>query len=93
MSESARVRPLVTLLLWLFALGSGVGVVFAKHEARKAFTALQALNSERDLLDIEWDRLLLEQSTWATHARIEQISRERLKMRVPDPGQIVIVSQ
>ncbi len=64
-----------------------------EHEARKAFTALQGLSAERDQLDIEWDRLLLEQSTWATHARIEQISRERLKMRVPDPAQIVIVGR
>lgn len=93
MSHSTRARYLVTTLMWLCALGSGLGVVYAKHEARKAFTALQGLSAERDQLDIEWDRLLLEQSTWATHARIEQISRERLKMRVPDPAQIVIVGR
>ncbi len=90
---TGRLRFLVFAVLWLGALSSGLGVVFARHEARKAFIMLQGLNEERDQLDIEWDRLLIEQSTWATHARIEQISRERLNMRTPDPESIVIVRQ
>lgn len=91
MIENQRVQLLVLLLVWLGVMGSGFLVVYARHEARKAFTALQTLNAERDELDIEWDRLLIEQSTWATHARIEQISREQMNMRLPDPEEIVIV--
>ena len=91
MSETRRLKIFLTAVLWLAAGASALAVVYARHEARKAFTALQALNAERDALDIDWDRLLIEQSTWATHARIEQIARDRLKMRVPDPNEIVIV--
>lgn len=93
MNEIGRMQVLVIFLVWMAVLGSGLTVVYARHEARKSFIELQALNSQRDELDIEWDRLLIEQSTWATHARIEQISREQLNMRVPDPEKIVIVRQ
>lgn len=78
-------------VVWLAVVASALAVVYARHESRKAFIELQALYAERDELDIDWDRLLIEQSTWATHARIEQIARERLRMRVPDPAEIVIV--
>lgn len=78
-------------LLWAAVISSALGVVHARHESRKAFIVLQALYAERDELDIDWDRLLIEQSTWATHARVEQMARTRLKMRVPDPAEIEIV--
>ncbi len=42
-------------------------------------------------LEVEWGQLQLEQSTWAAHARIEKIARERLGMKVPAPGQVVSV--
>jgi cell division protein FtsL len=35
----------------------------------------------------------LEQSTWASHARIERLANTELKMVVPDPAMIVIVKQ
>ena len=40
-------------------------------------------------LDVEWGQLQLEQSTWAGHARIEKIARDKLGMRPPPPAQIV----
>lgn len=88
MSRSAW---LGVIALWAGVIFSALGVVHARHESRKAFIELQTLYLERDELDIDWDRLLIEQSTWATHARIEQMARTRLKMRVPDPVEIVIV--
>ena len=33
-----------------------------------------------DELQIEWGRFQLEQSTWATHWRVEKIAREKLNM-------------
>lgn len=90
-SRMSRSAWLGLAVLWVAAILSALGVVHARHESRKAFIDLQALYAERDELDIDWDRLLIEQSTWATHARIEQIARERIKMRVPDPAEIVIL--
>jgi cell division protein FtsL len=41
-------------------------------------------------LDIEYGQLQLELSTWATHPRIEQIARDRLRMVTPDAvGRVV----
>ncbi|UCC15701.1 MAG: cell division protein FtsL [Gammaproteobacteria bacterium] len=82
---------LATGLLALGAVCSAIGVVYARHEARKLFIGLQALASERDGLNIDWGRLQIEHSTWASPGRIEQMARDRLKMREPDPAAVVIV--
>jgi cell division protein FtsL len=42
-------------------------------------------------LDVEWGQLQLEQSTWAGHARIERIARDKLGMRPPPPAHVVAI--
>ena len=81
------------LLLALIAAGvtSALGVVYATHESRKLFIELQAQQKIRDDLDVEWGRLQLEQSTWATHGNVEVTAREKLGMRMPKPESVVIV--
>jgi cell division protein FtsL len=71
--------------------GTAVGVVWTKHQARSLFIQLQALRSERDALDIEWGQLKLEQSTWATHGRVEQTARIDLRMVIPRPDEVRLV--
>ena len=80
-----------TAVLALLLFASAIGVVWSKHEARSAFIALQALNAERDALDIEWGQLKLEQSAWATHGRVEQTARVGLRMVIPRPEEVRIV--
>jgi cell division protein FtsL len=80
---------LVGLIVAVFA--SALGVVFSTHESRKLFVELQGLQKVRDDLSAEWGRLELEQSTWATHGRIEQIANNKLEMVNPPPGAVVIV--
>jgi cell division protein FtsL len=72
---------------------SGLSIVGAKHEARQRFAELQELKREQDRLQIDWGRLQLEQSTWATHARIESLARERLELEAPDDGQVKVVAE
>ena len=84
------------LLLLLAALaaavaGSAVAAVHARHEARQLFIELQGLNRTRDELNIEWRQLQIERSTWAAHARVEQLARDKLSMGVPQPGAIEVV--
>ncbi len=43
-------------------------------------------------LAVEWDQLLLEQSTVAMRTQIEKIATEKLLMKVPDESQIKIIS-
>jgi cell division protein FtsL len=84
----------VTVALLLIAVaGSAIGVVYTKYVSRKLFVELQGLRAERDVIDIEWNRLQLELGAWANHARIEQAAREQLGMRVPRADEIVVVRQ
>jgi cell division protein FtsL len=79
----------------VMALGLGataISVVSTKHEARSLFIQLQGLNGERDALEIEWGQLKLEQSAWATHGRVEQTARVGLRMVIPRPDEVRIVT-
>ncbi len=90
-----KLEPLhidVPLLVMIIAVVmSAVGVVYSKHLGRIEFVALQKLEQTRDQLNEGWGRLLLEQSTWANPARIEQQSELRLKMVVPTPNMTVVI--
>ena len=86
---SLRLLVLVVLAAALFA--SSVAQVYVQHLRRVSFVELRELEGERDAMDIEWGQLQLEQSTWATHDRIERLARERLRLRVPMADTIVLV--
>jgi cell division protein FtsL len=79
------------LLVASAVIASGLWVINAKHEARRLFVELEELNREQDRLQIDWGRLQLEQSTWATHPRIESLARERLQLTAPADGELVVV--
>lgn len=82
---------LLLALLLAGVIASGVGVVYARHQSRALFVQLQSLLKERDALNIEWGQLQLEQSTLATHGRIERLATERLNMQVPAHDEIILV--
>ena len=70
---------------------SALGVVYAKYESRKLFVQVQELQKKRDEMNVEWGQLLLEQSTLASHSRVETLARTQLGMIMPPPGDVVIV--
>ena len=82
---------LLGALLAAAIVASAVAMVDARHQSRQVFIELQALNRDRDELNIEWRQLQIERSTWAAHARVEQIAREKLSMDVPPAADIEIV--
>jgi len=82
---------MLIVLLAAAVVGSALGAVYAKHESRKLFVELQDLTAVRDEMNIEWGQLQLEQSTWATHGRIEELARSKLQMLTPLPEDIFIV--
>lgn len=77
--------------MFLLVMASAVGVIFSKHESRKLFVQLQSLQKERDQMNIEWGRMQLEQSTWATHGRIEGLARKKLGMTIPRAENVMII--
>lgn len=82
-----------TVALAMAVVGTAIGCVYAKHEARKLFAELIELETERDNLEIEWGKLRIEQSTWATHGRVENLAREDLGMVVPPAEEILVIEQ
>jgi cell division protein FtsL len=81
----------LNLILLAMVLISALAAVSTNHRARKLVTEYEREQQRMRALEVEWGQLQLEQSTWATHARIEQIAREKLGMRSPKAGQIVAV--
>ncbi len=70
---------------------TSIGVVYAKYGSRKYFVELEVLRLKQDELDVEWGQLQLEQSTWATHHRVERMARTKLKMHIPTPADVMVV--
>ncbi len=87
-----RPRDLIfVILLGLAVVVSATGVVYAKYASRRHFAELESLRAKRDAVDVEWGRLQLEQSTWATHGRVERIAREKLNMRIPLVEEVKVI--
>ena len=84
-------RATVHAGLFLALIGSGVGVIHTQYLHRKLFVELKALEYERDAMEDEWGRLLLERSVWAARGRIERIAHERLELEVPAAADVVLV--
>lgn len=88
--DQIRVDMPVVLMV-LAVLFSAIAVIYTKHIGRSEFVALQKLEQQRDKLNEEWGRLLLEESTWAGPGRVEQQARVRLKMIVPTADMTVVI--
>ena len=81
----------LTAVLALAVLISAVAVVHTRHRHRSLFVTLQALEQERDALDVHWGQLQLEESTWGSHNRIERVARKRLGLVAPRPEDMVVI--
>ena len=79
----------LNLFLLVLAVVCALSVVTSQHKARRLFQALESEQERADQLDIEFDQLQIELSTWATSPRIEKIAREKLKMRTPEPAKVI----
>lgn len=80
------------LLLFTAVLVSAIGVSYSAHWNRQLLNKLYTELSVRDKAQAEWGRLVLEQSTWTAHNRIESLASEQLKMRIPEPAEIRMVA-
>ena len=80
------------ILLLLAAVLCALSVVTSQHQARKLFQAMEVEQERAKQLDVEYDQLQIELSTWATSPRIDKIAREKLKMRTPESAKIITAS-
>jgi len=84
-------RLILHLVLAVALLVSAVATVYVQHHRRMQFVELRKLELERDTRQVEWGQLKLEQSTWATHERIERLALEKLDLYMPPAEEVVLV--
>ena len=81
----------LNLLLLAALTACALGLVTSQHQARKLYVELQKEQEAAQQIEVEWGQLQLEQSTWATHARVEKLAVQSLGMRVPPASRIQVV--
>ncbi len=94
MQLSQTRQPFILVIVFAaVCVTSAMALVYTKHESRKLFVELEALTRERDELNIEWGQLQIEQSTWSTHARIEQVATDDLSLVRPEATEIFVIQR
>lgn len=78
-------------VLGLAVVLSAIAVVHAKYLTRIGFSHLQDLRAQRDAIDVEWNRLRLEEAALSTHARVERKARQELGMFAPRVGDVLLI--
>ncbi len=81
----------LNLLLLLALMACALALVASQHRSRKLYVALQEEQEQEKRLEMEWNRLQLEQGQWSMHARIEQIATQQLRLRAPTAARTQIV--
>jgi cell division protein FtsL len=79
------------ILLIVLLLGSSLGLVRSAYESRRVFAELDRARAEQRQLDAEHKRLDAERQGQATHARVQRVAREQLKMGTVTPAITVYV--
>jgi cell division protein FtsL len=84
-------QSVAVFLLMMTLFSSAFAVVYLKDYNRRLFIQYQNLQSDRQSMQLQWGKLLLEQSAWSTQARVQQIAVQKLQMFYPEAKNIVIV--
>ncbi len=78
----------LNFLLLIAVLASGMVLVRSAYEARRLFSEVDRAQAEGRRLEADSQRLQAERHAQATNLRVEQVARERLKMRAISPNVI-----
>lgn len=81
------------VILLMASIASAIALVWARHQSRELFHALERSNAEHDEAQIEWGRLQLEQATWSENSRIELIAREQLGLDFPQAEALMVIKE
>ena len=79
------------ILLIVLLLASSLGRVRSAYESRRVFAELDRARAEQRQLEAEHKRLDAERQAQATHARVQRVAREQLKMGSVTPAITVYV--
>jgi cell division protein FtsL len=79
--------------LLVLVLVSAFATIYSTHACRALYTQIQVLESSQWYLQEDYGRLLLEQSTWASHYRVEKVARSDLGMGAPNLAHYKVIQQ
>lgn len=85
-----KIISYVILLILVFF--SAIMVVFQVFEYRHDYRELSSFTREKDDLNAEWGRLLIEQQTFGATAQIGTRAVTQLRMYSPPAAQTVVIS-
>ncbi|HAD10293.1 MAG TPA: cell division protein FtsL [Porticoccaceae bacterium] len=88
---SASISLKLIVFLWLAVLGSALGVVYVTHQSRLLYHELALLEQEKNRLEVDWGRYLLEESSLASMHRVEAAAQKELGLAVPGIEEVVVV--
>ncbi len=82
-----------SIILMLLVIISALAVVYVADLNRRLFIDYQTAQNTHNQLYIDWGKLLLEQSTWATQARVQTLAEQKLNMQLPTAMDIVMINK
>ena len=77
----------------LLIMVSAFATIYSTRACRALYAQLQVLESAQWYLQEDYGRLMLEQSIWASHRRVESVAREELGMGAPDLAAYTVIAQ
>jgi cell division protein FtsL len=80
----------LNVILALALVACALAVIQSQHRSRTYFVELERLKKEAHVLDEQWGKLQLEQSTWANLARVDTLARTRLGLIAPADDRVRI---
>ncbi|MBN7795371.1 cell division protein FtsL [Parahaliea mediterranea] len=90
--DSARRGRVALLPLMMAVVLSAFGVIHSSHACRELYAELQRLEADQWYLQEDYSRLLLEQSAWASHYRVEKVATGELGMHSPIVEELKVVA-
>ena len=92
-SRPITLKTMVHLIvLLMLTTVSATGVIYSTHKSRYLLNELRQLERQRNNLQVEWGKLLLEQSSLVAQGRIENLAIVELGMKIPTVENVVVVT-
>lgn len=82
----------IVMILVAVIFLSALGVVMVKNAYRQAYITQHQQEKRSEQLHTQWMQLLLEEGTWGSGQRIEQVAIGQMGMKVPDAADTEILT-
>ncbi len=88
--EMSKTMMLIISVL-VAVLMTGLAVTYTTNAYRLTFSQVEKVQQQKNVLELQWSQLLLEQASLATPARVEQLATEKMDMYIPIHKHILVL--